>query len=273
MEIASSMSAVGIILTSIIILSLVEALIPLRRRSDWSKRHLAPNLVMTFLTFATNLIFNIPFLFGLVWLQSRGWGLFNAVTLPTAITLLGTVIILDFAWYLTHVSMHKIPSFWRVHAVHHSDPIVDVTTTVRQHPLEGVIRYLFLAAFAFSFGVPPAGFAIYRIWSVLYGQFEHANIRLPQWLDTAITFIAASPNMHKIHHSANQRYTDTNYSSILNWDRLFGTFVPSKFGTDVRYGLDGYYTEKQQSVAGMLVLPFHKNLSNNLMGEHNEDEQ
>jgi Sterol desaturase len=84
-----------------------------------------------------------------------------------------------------------------------------------------VIRYTYLAAFAFAFGASPLAFTIYRVWSALHGMCEHANIRLPQWLDTAITFVFSSPNMHKIHHSRHQRFTTattpTSFRSGIAW--------------------------------------------------------
>jgi sterol desaturase/sphingolipid hydroxylase (fatty acid hydroxylase superfamily) len=52
------------------------------------------------------------------------------------------VAALDLAFYAAHVSWHKRPALWRFHAVHHSDPALDVTTTVRQHPVEGFLRGL-----------------------------------------------------------------------------------------------------------------------------------
>jgi hypothetical protein len=32
-----------------------------------------------------------------------------------------------------------VPFLWRLHALHHSDPDVDVTTSVRHHPIEYLI--------------------------------------------------------------------------------------------------------------------------------------
>jgi sterol desaturase/sphingolipid hydroxylase (fatty acid hydroxylase superfamily) len=208
-------------------------------------------------TFATNLVFNIPLLLGLLWLQSRGWGLFNALALPPLVELGGAVLVLDLAWYVTHVTLHKVPALWRFHAVHHSDPFVDVTTTIRQHPGESVIRYLYLAAFAFAVGAAPAAFAIYRVWSALHGLFEHANLKLPRWLDAAITWMFSSPDMHKIHHSRDECYTDRNYSNIFSvWDRLGGTFIPSRHGREIVYGLDGHDQPSQQSTLGLMAAPF-----------------
>jgi sterol desaturase/sphingolipid hydroxylase (fatty acid hydroxylase superfamily) len=257
MSFISSLSTIGLLLAAMVALSLVEALIPLHPRGEWGRRHLGPNVMLTLLTFATNLVFNIPLLLGLAWLQSRGLGLFNAFPVPPPVKIAGSVLALDLAWYLTHVSMHHVPILWRFHAVHHSDPAVDVTTAVRQHPGESVIRYAYLTAVAFAIGAPPAGFAAYRIWSALHGQFEHANLRLPGWLDTAITVAFSSPNMHKIHHSRDASLTNRNYTNIFSiWDRLFGTFVPARRGGDVAYGLEGCDAAREQTTVGLLGSPF-----------------
>jgi len=259
MNFIASLSTIGLLLAAMMVVSIIETWIPLRARGEWSRRHFIPNLALTFVTFATNLVFNIPLLLGLVWLQSKGWGLFNAYAFPPIVELGGAILALDLAWYVTHVSMHKVPGMWRFHAIHHSDPMVDVTTTVRQHPGESVIRYAYLAAFAFAFGASPAAFAVYRIWSALHGQFEHSNLKLPQWLDTTITFVCSSPNMHKIHHSRDQRLTDSNYTNVFSiWDRLGGTFTPSKHGRDIAYGLEGEDAANRQSTLGLLAAPFRR---------------
>jgi sterol desaturase/sphingolipid hydroxylase (fatty acid hydroxylase superfamily) len=141
--------------------------------------------------------------------------------------------------------------------VHHSDAVVDVTTTIRQHPGESVIRYAFMAVFAFGLGAGPGAFAVYRIWSVLTGLLEHANIRLPLWLDNLIALVSASPNMHKVHHSRTAEETDTNFGNVFSfWDRAFGTFTPAVRGTDIAYGLDGFDDRRTQTVKGLLSLPF-----------------
>jgi sterol desaturase/sphingolipid hydroxylase (fatty acid hydroxylase superfamily) len=257
MNFATSLLNIPYLLGAMVVLALIEALIPLRDRSVWSRRHLAPNLALTFTTFATNLVFNTLLVLGLIWLQAKGWGLFNALALPPLIEFAAAILVLDLAWYVTHVTMHKVPAMWRFHAVHHSDPFVDVTTTIRQHPGESVIRYLYLAAFGFAVGAAPAAFAVYRIWSALHGLFEHANIRLPRWLDTAITFVFSSPDMHKIHHSREARLTDRNYTNIFSiWDRLGGTFTPSRYGRDIVYGLDGEDDPSRQSTLGLMAAPF-----------------
>src|SRR5471030_1006131 len=75
----ASLSTMGTILGVMVALALVESVIPLHARDEWGRRHLVPNLALTFLTFATNLVFNTLLLVALVWLQSKGWGLFNSL--------------------------------------------------------------------------------------------------------------------------------------------------------------------------------------------------
>jgi sterol desaturase/sphingolipid hydroxylase (fatty acid hydroxylase superfamily) len=63
--------------------------------------------------------------------------------------------------------------------------------------------------------------------------------------------------MHKIHHSRDARYTDTNYGNIVSWwDRLFSTFTPARHGTSIAYGLDGHDDAASQTTMGLLGAPF-----------------
>lgn len=253
----SSVETIATILCVMVVVALIEVVIPLQRRNRWNGVHLGPNLTLTFITFATNLFFNAGLVIGLAWLQSQGRGLFNEVHVAPWLEAVAVLLVLDFSFYVAHVLMHALPAFWRVHSVHHSDPAVDVTTTIRQHPLEGLIRYGFIALAAFPLGASPAAFAIYRSASALNGLLEHANIRLPAWLNVALSWITTWPNMHKAHHSRDPRLTDTNYGNLFSlWDRLFGTFTPSRYSVAVDYGLQGADAPELQTSAALLAAPF-----------------
>ena len=185
-QLTASLGTIGAILGVMVIMAIVETIIPLSRRASWNRTHLAPNLILTFITFATNLVFNTGLVIALVWLQANSLGLLNNVTMEPLWAIVAAIVVLDFSFYVAHVAMHKMPGFWRYHAVHHSDPAVDVTTTIRQHPGESVIRFAFLALFAIPLGIGPAGFAVYRVWSAVNGLVEHSNIRVPRWVDTLL---------------------------------------------------------------------------------------
>jgi sterol desaturase/sphingolipid hydroxylase (fatty acid hydroxylase superfamily) len=247
------------ILGAMALVALVEVLVPLQARRRANRDHLGPNLALTFVTFGTNVFFNAGLLLTITWLDARGYGILRWLPLPSWMACALAVVVLDFSFYVAHVAMHKVPALWRFHRVHHSDPVVDVTTTIRQHPGEGIIRYAFMAAFACLFGVGLPGFIVYRTWSAINGLLEHANIRVLPRLDAALALVTTWPNMHKVHHSRDAREANTNYGNIFSWfDRLFGTYTPSQRGKTVICGLDGYDDPELQSTAGLMVMPFRE---------------
>jgi len=255
----SSVATVAWILTAMTLVALVEAILPLHARGSWHRAHVGPNLALTFITFATSLVFNLALVSVLVTLDARQVGLLHFLPLPPLARAAVAVVVLDLSFYVAHRAMHSCPGFWRFHAVHHSDPAVDVTTTIRQHPGETVIRYGFMAAFAIVFGTPPGAFAVYRVWSALNGLLEHANLRVPGRLDTVLSSVVTTPNMHKVHHSRRGVETNTNYGNIFSiFDRLCATFTPSVRGTRITYGLDGFDEAALQSTVGLLALPFRE---------------
>lgn len=260
LETALSSSALGAIvfyLSLMAIIAVIEVLIPLHARSRWSRAHLIPNLVLTATYIGTNLFFSAAIVLMLIWLGEIGFGLFNALQLDPLIEIAAAVLILDFQTYAVHVAMHERGGLWRFHRIHHSDPAVDVTTALRQHPGESVIRFVALTVFAAAIGANPAAFALYRLLSGLQAQFEHANIRVPRRLDGWLSLVITTPNYHKVHHSRVAEETDTNYGNIFSiWDRLFLTSTPSHRGLDINYGLDGLDDRRSQSTWGLFALPF-----------------
>jgi sterol desaturase/sphingolipid hydroxylase (fatty acid hydroxylase superfamily) len=169
------------------------------------------------------------------------------------------LLALDGATYLAHRLLHQVPVLWRVHLVHHIDASVDATTAFRQHPIEGILRFTFIAATAFALGAPPAAIAIYRLLGALNSVLEHANIRVPRALDRTLVWFWVTPDMHKVHHSRDRAETDSNYANLFSlFDRVFRTFTPSSRGPFVSYGIRGYDTPERQSIGGVLRLPFQR---------------
>ncbi len=250
-------ATIGVIVAAMLVVSLIETAIPLHARDARNRNHLGPNLALTFITFATNAVMNVALVMIIVWLQASRFGLLPLLALPPLVAAAVAIVTLDFSFYVAHVAMHESPAFWRFHRVHHCDPVVDVTTTIRQHPGESLIRYAFMGAFAVALGPSPAAFAVYRVWSALNGLLEHANMRAPLWLDRVLALVTTWPYMHKLHHSRRPEQTDTNYGNIFSWfDRLFSTYTPSSRGVHVVYGLDGFDDPAMQTTAGLLAIPF-----------------
>ena len=182
----------------------------------------------------------------------------------TNASLLSTIVIgfltLDFfGGWLVHIVEHKVNLLWRFHIVHHADNNVDVTTALRHHPIESVLRGIFFLMGVFVSGAPMYAVMIFQTLLVLFAQFSHANISLPRWLDKMLSYVLVSPNMHKVHHHWQQPYTDSNYGAVLSiWDRMFGTYKkldPSQ----IHYGLDRYYpNERDEDFIMLMKKPFQK---------------
>ena len=253
----SGLVSITLILTAMAVVAAVEVAIPLHGRGRWHRAHLAPNLTLTFLTFATNLVLNTALLAVVVALEARGLGLLRWLAVPPLAAGVLAVAALDFSFYAAHVSWHRYLWLWRYHAVHHSDPAVDVTTTIRQHPVESLLRYAAMGAMVVVMGPSAVAFSIYRVASALNGLLEHANVRAPRRLDAFLSLITTWPHMHKIHHSRTQTETNTNYGNLFSvWDRLFGTFTPSYKGATVVYGLAGCDRPDLQTTRALLAQPF-----------------
>ena len=256
-QIQATLPTIGIIFGTMAILAIAEAVVPLQARPRWGKTRLGPNLALTAITILINLPLTVALTLALIWLDSIGFGLRHWLSIGTIGGIALAVVALDLAFYVAHVAMHKSRLLWRFHRVHHTDPFVDVTTTIRQHPGEVLIRYVFLASTAIVTGASPLGFVVYRLWFVLNGLLEHANLRVPTGIDTIASLVVSTPNMHKVHHSRNQRENDSNYGNIFSlFDRLFATFTPSILGTRIEYGIDGHDARELQTTAGLLAMPF-----------------
>ena len=253
----SNFETMGVLFGLMAVFAAVELFVPLYARDRSGRPHAVPNMLLTVLTFGFGLFFGAAILILLAWQQAAGFGLLNAYQVPPLWALLAGVLVLDFATYVCHVAMHKVPGWWRFHRVHHSDFAVDVTTSFRQHPGETIIRYAFLVAAGSALGVSPVAFAIYRTLSALSALVEHANVRVPVWLDDVLSLVVTWPTLHKVHHSRDARETDTNFGNIFSiWDRLFLTFTPVRRGREVIYGLDGFDDARHHTAAGLLALPF-----------------
>ncbi len=97
----------------------------------------------------------------------------------------------------------------------------------------------------------------YLVLSAANAQLEHANIKMNAALDRTLRLIFVTPNMHKMHHSAYQPETDTNYSNIFSfWDRLFRTYTDAKNVLSVRYGLDNCL--QKETFGSLLKMPLLK---------------
>jgi sterol desaturase/sphingolipid hydroxylase (fatty acid hydroxylase superfamily) len=247
------------VLVALALAVVIETIVPLRRQSRHLHGRLGTNLALLGMTLGLGVAFNFSLALGAAYVAGSGLGLLQILGAGTVVSFFVTVLALDGATYLVHRLMHQTPLLWRVHLVHHIDASVDATTAFRQHPIEGFVRFSFIAATAWILGAPPVAVAVYRLLGSLNAVLEHANVRVPAWLDRVLVLVWVTPHMHKIHHSRERAETDSNYANLFSFfDRVFGSYTPSSRGTSVAYGINGYETPEHQSLLAVLWLPFRR---------------
>lgn len=220
-------------------------------------KHAGVNLIFLSTSLMVNVLFGLATLGTFAWISSNQFGLLYLFELPIWAELLIAIMALDFAaQYFVHYLLHKVKWMWKFHMVHHSDTTVDATTGTRHHPGDYVLREVFALAAIVLTGIPLAYYLFYRILTIFFAYFTHANINMPLWLDKAMSYILITPNMHKFHHHFERPWTDTNFGNIFSfWDRIFGTLVyddPKK----VQYGLDVLDDSRDNDVAYQFKVPF-----------------
>ena len=240
---------------------LLEGALPLFLFNYKKWKHAIPNLFFTATTVIINFSLAFLLLFTADWVQINNFGIINWMPeMPLWLYILLGVVLLDFfGAYLAHYTEHKIKPLWMIHLVHHSDHKVDTTTANRHHPLESVIRFGFTLFGVLVVGAPIAIVMIYQSMSLVFTQFNHANIKIPKSVDKLLSYVIVSPDMHKVHHHNLLPYTDANYGNIFSiWDRLLGTYMHLD-REKIVYGVDTFPDEKtNSSLKELLKQPFQK---------------
>jgi sterol desaturase/sphingolipid hydroxylase (fatty acid hydroxylase superfamily) len=250
------------IVGSMVILWMIEGaipLLPLKYKKN-KFRHAGVNLFFTVIHIVIHSVFGIIIVLISDWAARNQFGLVYWSNATIVWTIVISALMLDFfGGWLCHIIEHKVPLFWRMHIIHHSDNNVDVTTGLRHHPLESIWRGLFFIIAIVICGAPIYAVMIYQTLITVFTGVTHANISLPKKVDSVMSYILVSPNMHKVHHHWKQPFTDSNYGAVFSiWDRMFGTFEKLD-PKDLRYGLDQYYpNEKDEDLMALLKKPFQK---------------
>ena len=238
---------------------LLESGIPLFR-FDYNKwKHAGVNIFFTITTIIVNFVMAFILLMAAEWAVQNKFGILQ--WLPGiniwVYTIIGLLLLDLIGAYLAHLVQHRTKWMWRFHLIHHTDTWIDTTTANRHHPGESVIRFMFTTLGVLVVGSPMWLVFLYQSMSVVFSQFNHANIALPKKLDTWISYVIVSPDMHKVHHHYVLPYTDSNYGNIFSiWDRLFGTFTTLE-NDRIIYGVDTHMKpEENNSLKNLLKIPF-----------------
>ena len=154
--------------------------------------------------------------------------------------LLTGFVVRDFIQWWVHRLLHRSPTLWEFHKVHHSVAEMGFAAHLRYHWMENVVyrslEYLPLAMIGFGI----TDFFIVHIFTLAWGHFNHANFVLPLG---PLKYIFNSPQMHIWHHAKHlpeDKQYGVNFGLTLSiWDYIFKTnYIPHN-GRDIELGFPG----------------------------------
>jgi sterol desaturase/sphingolipid hydroxylase (fatty acid hydroxylase superfamily) len=213
---------------------------------------------------AFNMIFMRLSIGGLAYLSAvnareQDFGVLNWLNAPDWLSVVVTLLLLDFAIYCQHVGSHKWSLLWRLHQVHHTDLEFDATTAVRFHPLELLISMFYKVVCIYLIGANPWAVIVFEMMLNGAATFNHSNINIPSGVDKKLRWLLVTPDMHRIHHSSLPAETDSNYGFSLScWDRLCQTYLAEaqQAQTTMAIGLKPFRQQAELGFMQLLLLPF-----------------
>ncbi|HXQ14017.1 MAG TPA: sterol desaturase family protein [Caulobacteraceae bacterium] len=169
--------------------------------------------------------------------------------LPTLAQLAILLVATDLAQYGLHRAFHH-RSLWPFHAVHHSAPDVNWTTTFRSHPVNYLVLNASLGVAAKALGFSELTLLLAAPIFFFTGALTHANLN---WTFGPLRYVVASPVFHRWHHSADAERQAKNFAPMFPlWDLLFGTFYMPRGRRPETFGAEGV----PEGLFGQLVHPF-----------------
>ena len=256
---------VGLFFAGLLLLGGLERLLP-RRSVGPRRRRWTTNATLTAVSIVFMSIVPISFLGAAFWAQSEGFGLLNQATLPLPAVIAITLLARGFISFFTHLLSHKVPWLWRLHRVHHLDTELDVSSTVRFHPLEVLVNPFIGIPIVVAVGLSPWVLVFYELLDATITIFSHANLRIPAGVDRWLRYAIVTPDLHRVHHSSWQPETDSNYGAVFPiWDLIFGTFRPDpRDGHEhMELGLRELREPDANRLMPLLLSPLHRSLEPN----------
>jgi sterol desaturase/sphingolipid hydroxylase (fatty acid hydroxylase superfamily) len=252
------------------ILRPLEALAPIERWS--SRRGVRVDVLYTLLekTGFLQMFFFLVFLpIGSsieIWLHGHGYlprnleDLFPWLRLHPLAAVLAYLLVIDFFEYWRHRLQHHWTWWWGLHCIHHSQQTMSLWSDSRNHVLDSLLKWMWLAALANVIGVAGTQFLFLVLLKQGVESLSHANVRLS--FGAIGDRLIVSPRFHRVHHTMGighiGRYGGCNFAPVFSlWDVLFRTarfdLAPGPTGVvDQRDGVDygaGFWAQQRVGLA------------------------
>jgi sterol desaturase/sphingolipid hydroxylase (fatty acid hydroxylase superfamily) len=242
------------------VMSLAEAVAPLRRRVESQLRRLGRNLTAGATSFLVVALLQTPLLVPFsAFVHGRGIGLLHWIDLPRPWAIVVAVLLLDYTLWIWHWANHRVPFLWRFHLAHHVDLDMDASTALRFHYGEMLLSIPVRALQIALIGADPFAVAIWQLLVMVAILFHHSNTRLPRRFEAALARIVVTPRFHGIHHSARIGETNSNWGTLLTlWDFVHRTFRFDVPDDRIVIGVPAYQNPRDVTIGRFLTMPFRK---------------
>jgi sterol desaturase/sphingolipid hydroxylase (fatty acid hydroxylase superfamily) len=235
---------------------LLETVRPLAQSDIQRWRHARRNIGITALAFITFGALGGVKAAASAWVTVHRVGLLHVVAMPWTIRILASFLAIDFVNYLGHRLQHGADALWRFHRIHHSDPRLDATSSLRFHPAEAVVEVAYQSAAVLLFGIELDAVVLFDTVLLVLLYVQHANIDWPERVDRIARLIFVTPDVHHVHHSRDPRLTNANFADLFTlWDRVLGTYREAPDRRCIEYGLSQFDEDRYQTVRGMAMMP------------------
>ena len=140
---------------------------------------------------------------------------------PLWLQLLMAVTVADLGMTLMHLLSHRLPLFWRLHAVHHSVRRMYGFNGLMKHPLHQTLEALAGTAPLLMLGMPEQVAALLAFAIAIQLLLQHSNVDMRIGL---LRHLFAWAPLHRFHHMKYGKAGDVNFALFFSfWDRLLGT--------------------------------------------------
>lgn len=193
--------------------------------------------------------------------EGKSMGLLHLIALPSWSEVVIGLLLLDMIIYWQHRIFHQSNFLWRFHRMHHMDPLLDVSSGLRFHPIEIIISNFIKVIAVVLLGINVSTVIIFEIALNGFAMFNHSNLGLSIGLEKFLKPLAITPAKHNIHHSILRWETNSNYGfSVPWWDMIFGSYKASgtKSMAEMKLGIPGNYAPELVEFPKMLLVPFVK---------------
>lgn len=156
--------------------------------------------------------------------HSPGW----ASGWPLVLGVPAAIVLGELGPYLLHRWAHIHPLGWRWHHLHHGPVQVNVSNSVRVHPVNLAWNVASRGLIWWGLGFTPETLTWATMFMLLQGVAVHANVR---GHIGPLAWVIGSAEAHRWHHSTQVEEALNFGTSVPLWDQLLGTWRwPSRSG-------------------------------------------